>query len=318
VFKLELGRTAEFLLTYPATWFGLPGSAWGLAPLAITFCSELRHLPSNTASYSTLTPYGLGSHEAFTFVALGLIPAALWAAVHARYLNKGEFVECYLMTKYLMFPATQLPIWLAHYVGASFHTGAWYVIAWIAAETIGFLLKLTSARLRPRVSPELALHLGKVRRAYPEVQTMLMKGESAVESFPSGDTIGAAVFSAVLWQVGAPAWTHGFGVLPSVLPCSPFTRRDRGLGHWLRHGFVKQASGGCEFVKRVPRSSGDCVVYFVPRALEQVQARVAPGISRGGKKGVLKTSIIAFQTPRHDQAPTIASFLVCQCSCNPE
>jgi len=86
-------------------------------------------------------------------------------------------------------------------------------VAWILAETIGFILKVSSARMRPRVAPSVATQLSKVHRAFPEVQKMLMVGESTFESFPSGDTIGAAVFSAQLLYLDAPQWTVIFGTL---------------------------------------------------------------------------------------------------------
>ena len=226
VFTMSLGTTAEVLLSVPGTWFGLPTPAWGLAPLAITFYSEFAHLPG-TADYvpaqllsaeaaasvqSGLVTLGLGSRASASFVALALVPTALWLATHVRYLVKGRFIRAYTATKYLMAPAMQVPILIAHHCDASFSTGAWFVIAWVVAETVGFVLKVSSARRRPRVSPAIAQQLASVPRAFPEVQTMLMVGESTLESFPSGDTIGAAVFSAQLLAMGAPAWTAVFGL----------------------------------------------------------------------------------------------------------
>lgn len=111
-----------------------------------------------------------------------------------------------------MFPIVQVPILLAHYLGVSNHAGSWFVIGWVVAEVVGFVLKISSARLRPRVSPSMSQKLASVHRAFPEVQKMLMVGESTLESFPSGDTIGAAVFSAQLMLMKAPAWTAMFGL----------------------------------------------------------------------------------------------------------
>jgi hypothetical protein len=116
IFTLELGAPAELLLTYPGTWFGLPTSAWGLVPMALTWYSEFRALPGSAEWFSpaslapetvagvqsTLTELGLGSWTSAEFALLGLIPTTIWALAHARYLLKGQFVQCYLSTKYLV------------------------------------------------------------------------------------------------------------------------------------------------------------------------------------------------------------------------
>jgi len=113
VFRMELAPLAEFLLTYPGTWFGLPTSAWGLVPMGITWCSEFRNLPGNaeylpsmlvsssspTAVQALLIRAGLGSPQSLQFLVLALVPSMVWALTHGHYLVRGRFVETYTMTK---------------------------------------------------------------------------------------------------------------------------------------------------------------------------------------------------------------------------
>jgi len=59
--------------------------------------------------------------------------------------------------------------------------------------------------MRPVVS--FATELSAVNREIPCVQAMLVKGDTAFHSFPSGDAAGAMVFSYVLHLHGAGVWS---------------------------------------------------------------------------------------------------------------
>ena len=72
------------------------------------------------------------------------------------------------------------------------HAFMFYLAALNITQTPVAFLKYTTSRRRPCVA--LKDELVNVKRSLPLMKSHLMKGPAAVESFPSGDAAGAAVF----------------------------------------------------------------------------------------------------------------------------
>ena len=220
VFSMELGALAEAALVLPGMWFGMPVSAWGLIPLSLAWAREFRDTTLADDEDFWLEPallrwglqpsavtwtrhvardVGLASRDSAEFALISLIPVTAWALACFVWLSRGRIVNAYLYTKHLMFPCTVGSlVFMGHYAPVGVRAATFFLCAWVVAQVVGFVLKISAARLRPHASPLTAPRLATVPRAFPELQQMLKVGESAVESFPSGDTIGATVFATQL------------------------------------------------------------------------------------------------------------------------
>lgn len=228
VFTLELGYFVELVLLAPATWFGLPHSAFTLSLLASWWFHaqqaedlDARHhvqaLLGGTEQHwatDSLLALGLTSWESLCLAGLSVVLITLWAAFFYINLVRDHIDKVFLLTRKLFLPITLVSLSLAR---CNFESGGrvtvFFVTCWIIAQILNQTIKVRAARRRPLVVEEIEPRLSKVRRHFPSVKAMLSRGETSRESFPSGDTVGAACFSCVLYIIKAPTWTYGLGLV---------------------------------------------------------------------------------------------------------
>jgi len=229
VFTLELGYTAELLLTAPGIWFGLPVPAFIMSNL-LTWYSFLAHEAHEDMKWlahllnidhdpdhvvlQTFKQVGIASPASLQFLAGSLIFIAIWGVIFYRYLLTGHVEKAYLINKHLMFPSLLLPVIFGKYFSPrGYKAATFFICSWFVAQSVSSGLKTVFSRIRPTVAPSTAEKVGRVNRAFPSYRTMLSLGESVFESFPSGDSVGAACFSCVLFILRAPTWTVWICVL---------------------------------------------------------------------------------------------------------
>lgn len=222
VFSLSLGPTFETLLSVPGTWFGLPVPAFIMSNLLTWY----HHLASQTSADLTwlvdvlglessahwfvqlLHGYGLAAHGSFPFLVASLFFVGVWGVVFMRFWLSGHVEKAYLLNKHWMFPSIGLPVMMGKwYMPTGYKAVTFFIVSWMCAQAVSGALKTLFSRSRPTVARLTAQKLQKVERAFPSYRAMLSISDSAFESFPSGDSVGAACFSAVLFVIKAPMWT---------------------------------------------------------------------------------------------------------------
>jgi membrane-associated phospholipid phosphatase len=116
--------------------------------------------------------------------------------------------KAYLLNKNWLFPSLALPMGLGRmYSPQGYKAAMFFIVSWMVAQGISAGLKTAFSRTRPAVATLTALRIKQVNRAFPSYRAMLSIGESVFESFPSGDSVGAACFSATMYILNAPTWT---------------------------------------------------------------------------------------------------------------
>jgi membrane-associated phospholipid phosphatase len=214
VLQLELGAL-EYLVAVPGTWFGMPPLVWLLLPqfvgLAVCKAEEQQ---------GHLVGHHCEEEAARGFLAVLLVATALSTVVFFHVLLRGDVHVVFTATKYILLPAAVLPPIVARYaLGArAGHAVALVMCSWLATETLSHLIKITARRMRPGVA--LRAHLAGTSRRMPQLQRLVLAGETAFQSFPSGDAGGAFVFSYLLylykleqaaWWIWMPALLSSFG-----------------------------------------------------------------------------------------------------------
>lgn len=231
VFRLQLGKIAEWSLCMPGCYFGLPVSAWCIAPLLITWYAEHRAVDHPTRSFvikedltwidntfvgnndmvkSLLQAIGVSTLASAEYLFFVCLPVTIsYSTYFYACLYKGKLESAYRHVKYFMIPALCLFMYLGQRIAPDgYRAGCFFIVSWTVCQAISHFIKVTAARSRSLLS----MHdeLQDVHRNLPEVQTMLRLGQSAFESFPSGDSVGAASFSGALYALGMPFYQSAF------------------------------------------------------------------------------------------------------------
>jgi membrane-associated phospholipid phosphatase len=192
--RLQPGAVVEFLIAVPGTWFGMPPFAWIVMPLWVAWL-ECREEET--------------THELAPLVWLvGLcFPATLLSLVtFYRYLSAGNVAPIFHVATYLFLPCILLPsVFIRPVLGKhAVHVTSLVVSSWFFTQILNHAIKITARRMRPVVS--MRSQLCDIKRQYPDLQRVLMIGETAFQSFPSGDAGGAMAYSYVLYCCGQGPW----------------------------------------------------------------------------------------------------------------
>jgi membrane-associated phospholipid phosphatase len=220
IFSLDFGTLIEALLAGPfGMWFGAPLTAWTIYPILMAWLAE-HHLPYSHLIENELidgndywtnsilsirkllniTTSTTTSDPGREMLIITILCFTITSMAFYSWLWNGQAVKLYLLTQKLMVPCTTLSfVFAGRWAPIGVRTASFYLVAWVIAETVGFILKISAARRRPGATGGgYAEQLDSIRRSFPELQHILRKGESAIESFPSGDTIGSACFASTL------------------------------------------------------------------------------------------------------------------------
>ena len=130
-------------------------------------------------------------------------------------IRSGDIGPIFKATKILILPCTVIPTTLSALMlgKRAGHAVALVQCAWLCTEIFNHLLKILARRMRPVVA--LRSELADTQRHFPALQSILSIGETAFQSFPSGDAGGAMAFSYVLYRYGAGHWVWSLAFLSS-------------------------------------------------------------------------------------------------------
>ncbi|KAH9249472.1 hypothetical protein BASA81_012834 [Batrachochytrium salamandrivorans] len=199
VFALELGIVAEILLIIPGTWLGIPISAFTLANLLTYLAME--NEPNAHWLPELMQVWVFESHPSNFLLLVGAFLLG-WSGYFFTHLLRDNITPAYLANKRFMLPAMGMPIWMGGvFSSKAYKSACFFIVAWFVGQMVSTALKIGFARMRPMVSHA---KLGLGSRRFTSVQQMLGAGESAFESFPSGDTVGSAAFASTLFLMGVP------------------------------------------------------------------------------------------------------------------
>jgi len=200
VFTLEFGYLTELLLLAPGTWFGLPVPCFLLANFFTLFSS----LATEEGNVHEVEDALLGRWE---FAAISVLCILLWSILFFSYLVSGNIEKAYLLNKHLIIPSMVVPVWMGKIFNpVAFKSATFFISSWLIAQAVSSALKTIFSRMRPTVSESTSKIVHTVDRAFPSYRTLLSIGESSIESFPSGDSVGAACFSCTSFLIGGPVW----------------------------------------------------------------------------------------------------------------
>mmetsp|Transcript_15673 Transcript_15673/g.20114 ORF Transcript_15673/g.20114 Transcript_15673/m.20114 type:complete len:308 (-) Transcript_15673:337-1260(-) len=194
IFTLEIGKL-EYVLSVPGCWFGLPVSAWGVLPL---------YVGAYQASF-------VSTDDAIFFTTWITLPITLLLLLYwFRSVSRDTIKNVYFATKPLLpFLVFGPPLLTKLFMKSGYSSACFVVCNWCIAEVFCHSLKITSRRMRPLICiPEIK----QVHRELPSLQTILKTGETAFQSFPSGDAVGAAAFSTTLYIINSD------NIIISVVP----------------------------------------------------------------------------------------------------
>ncbi len=191
VFRLVLPAAVEYALSPVWVFHGCPVTALALCPWVIVGASRFGARGSDRANRGDLawSACGMIVLSAFLFVWVGLVRARSTNAMYMRE-RKG------LMVALILSSVIAAMIFDATFDGSRLALVSFYLCAWFTAEAVVVALKVLAGRQRPGVA--LANELSSVPRALPALTYLHAGGETAVQSFPSGDATGAAVFATCL------------------------------------------------------------------------------------------------------------------------
>lgn len=190
VFSLTFGPVTETLLSVPGTWFGLPVSAFIISNFLTLYMQAKNHHPGSVV-----------------FTGVAVLCMGAWGAIFLRYWLAGHVEQAYKLNKYWTVPSIILPTVMGRlFMPESYHAATFFIAAWMISQTVSSTLKTAFCRTRPTVAELTTKKLMGIKRAYPSYRAMLSIGESVFESFPSGDSVGAACFASTLYLLKAPAW----------------------------------------------------------------------------------------------------------------
>lgn len=193
VFSLSFGPVPETLLSIPGTWFGLPVSAFIMSNFLTLYIQAKHQLPGSVI-----------------FSAVSVVCMGAWGGVFLRYWLSGHVEQAYKLNKYWTVPSIVLPTVMGRLLmPESYHAATFFISAWMISQSLSSTFKTAFCRTRPTVAESTTKKIMGIKRAYPSYRAMLSIGESVFESFPSGDSVGAACFSATLYYLRAPFWTVG-------------------------------------------------------------------------------------------------------------
>lgn len=207
-FKLDFGK-AEYLLSAPATWFGIPVFAMGWAPLVVASTVNKRSFPK----YLILPATGIGYIWWLALCHESKQPTCKkFEGIVRAYRPFGNIGKQYPKLSY--FSISHLSLLLIRWLGTEDGTSAasFYICSYHTTQAVIKLLQILSRRRRPYFS--FRSELTSVKRELPQIQEMLRK--SRYESFPSADAASGAVFATILFLAGnrsgaVAAILSGFG-----------------------------------------------------------------------------------------------------------
>mmetsp|Transcript_6443 Transcript_6443/g.13082 ORF Transcript_6443/g.13082 Transcript_6443/m.13082 type:complete len:356 (+) Transcript_6443:229-1296(+) len=191
IMKLDAGLLGEYLISIPGTWFGMPPMVWGSITLLV-------------AGVSALSDPQVTSQSCKYYFGLLLLPSfALSLGAYLKIARDGEIKRIYIWTKYILLPFPfGIPLLAELLLGErAGHAAALALSSWFFTETVCHVFKISARRMRPVIA--LADKIKGVTRRLSSIQHVLTEGETAFESFPSGDAAGAAAISTVLAAYGA-------------------------------------------------------------------------------------------------------------------
>ena len=224
IFRLQLGRTAEWLLSIPGNFFGMPATLL-VSPTAIG-CAV-----------------GGCSHAHSAALALAIICAvaltARWAAFNVAQDGSASSIALILYQPSTVVVAPVLGTALAHCIvdpGPGRHAASFHITAWFAGVTPVLYLKQLTSRRRPVASK--AEHVGQAAVAaasakqLSNIPAMLLRSDCNA-SFPSGDVGAAAAVSYILVR-----WCGYTKMAVACVALSAFGRM-----YWQAHHLLDVVAG---------------------------------------------------------------------------
>mmetsp|Transcript_2093 Transcript_2093/g.3006 ORF Transcript_2093/g.3006 Transcript_2093/m.3006 type:complete len:309 (-) Transcript_2093:512-1438(-) len=199
IFTVELGKL-EYLLCVPGVWFGLPPAVWGVIPL-----------------YVAMYQASLENVQVVSFACYFGAPATLLLLIYwFQCIAENRVRDVYLATKKL-FPVLVFgpPLVTKLTLPEGYSSTCFVVSAWCAGEILCHFIKVTSRRMRPIICLDV---LKDVHRELPSLLTILREGETAFQSFPSGDAVGGAVVSTTIFLLN-PQLSPTLYYLPALICC---------------------------------------------------------------------------------------------------
>eukprot|EP00939_MAST-03C_sp_MAST-3C-sp1_P002147 g2147.t1 len=190
------GALCEWILSVPGVWFGVPSCALVWLSTVLVLVDDP---PRDDFGILTTraTPYARRAAWA------GVVCVPLFLALLYRWI-------CLVRAgnHYPMYDAKRMPYYLAAVFAAcelaplskhGLSLPCFYVSAYLFTQIFVLALKYTARRMRPGICLEMKLN--RTKRYLPTLNYKGKKGATVLESFPSGDVAGAAVFSYVLFIV---------------------------------------------------------------------------------------------------------------------
>jgi len=190
LFALTLPLPLEAALSVPGTFFGATTSSLGFIPIAIVVAAE--HAVHGTVP----TPYMLFASVAAVIV-FGIHTMVCMRKLtrEAMWLHPVGVLVLNLLLAYLLCGGEKAVGWRGLVL---------YACTWGSSQLLSHTIKLLVARRRP--CAVLRDEIQRVPRHF-RLSDHLRKGKSAIESFPSGDTAGAAAFAVIMVLItDHPGW----------------------------------------------------------------------------------------------------------------
>lgn len=192
--KLQLGYLFEFIVSIPGTWFGIPPFVWGVLHIGLlaAACNEEQVVHPKAVSLWINLLFWPSFWVSFVW---------FWWM-----LDRKDIMPAFAIAKWIMFPCVAgIGALAATVLGErSGHASSLFMCCWFLSEAIIHVVKVTSRRMRPLVSN--SDQLSRIERNYTAVRQIVMIGETAFHSFPSGDAGSAMVFSYLLHCYGYGSW----------------------------------------------------------------------------------------------------------------
>lgn len=190
VFHAVLPPAFEYALSPVWAFHGCPVTALALCPWMVVAASNLGP-DGDRANQGDLLWMACAAVVlcGFLWVWVGLV---LTRATNAMYMRERTG----LMVMLILSSVTAAMIFDTIWGGSRLALVSFYLCAWFSAEAVVVALKAIVGRQRPGVA--LAAELGGVPRALPSLTYLCAGGETATQSFPSGDATGGAVFATCL------------------------------------------------------------------------------------------------------------------------
>lgn len=185
----------------------MPPMAWGVLPLYVAAYVSWAFAEADGGPAAHLALEGRPWWWLHAFAGLtGVLTLLALGWFFRIAANGGDIKVLFTATKYLLLPCAIFPGVLAELAlgPRAGHAVCLLLCAWLWTETLCHLVKVTARRMRPVVA--LKSHVDTAARILVPLQTVITEGETAFQSFPSGDAAGAMVYSYLLFLLGGGPW----------------------------------------------------------------------------------------------------------------